>query len=182
MPNQTNIKRREFIRQSSIFAGASAVFPIAGWSSSDSLTFENNPFSLGIASGDPAPDGVVLWTRLAPDPLHGGGMPKQPVSVKWEVASDEQMKKIVAKGTASARPESGHSVHVEVHGLQSSRWYWYRFTVNAGSSPVGRTRTAPAASSAGRRTTPPTRRRRTHPAPAGGAAGTPGSRVPPRPG
>jgi alkaline phosphatase D len=41
-----------------------------------------NLFTLGIASGDPAPDGVVLWTRLAPDPLHGGGMPARSVPVR----------------------------------------------------------------------------------------------------
>ncbi len=136
----TNLKRRDFIRQSSVFAGASAIFPIKN----DTLTLADNPFTLGVASGDPWPDGVVLWTRLAPEPLHGGGMPNQVVPVKWEVATDERMQKVVARGTVTARPESGHSVHVEVHGLQPSRWYWYRFTVDSGSSPIGRTRTAPA--------------------------------------
>lgn len=144
MPRTTNLKRRDFIRQSTVFAGASTIFPFAGWSKNETLTFAGNPFTLGIASGDPWPDGVVLWTRLAPDPLHGGGMPNQVVPVKWEVAADERMQKVVARGTVVARPETGHSVHVEVRGLQPSRWYWYRFTLDAGSSPVGRTRTAPA--------------------------------------
>ncbi len=144
MARTIELKRREFILQSSTFIGASALFPTAGWSKSESVNFNDDPFTLGIASGDPWPDGVVLWTRLAPDPLNGGGIPNKIVPVKWEVAADEQMQKIVAKGTSLARPEMGHSVHVEVDGLQPSRWYWYRFTVDAGSSPVGRTRTAPA--------------------------------------
>ncbi|HEX4951319.1 MAG TPA: alkaline phosphatase D family protein [Blastocatellia bacterium] len=108
------------------------------------MTFADDPFKLGIASGDPWANSVVLWTRLAPDPLNGGGMPARAVPVKWEVATDERMQKVVAKGTATAKPEAGHSVHVEVTGLQPARWYWYRFTVDAGASPIGRTRTAPA--------------------------------------
>ena len=144
MLRKTNLRRRDFIRQSTYLAGATAIFPFPGWGKNETPTMAGNPFTLGIASGDPWPDGVVLWTRLAPDPLNGGGMSNRIVPVKWEVATDEQMQKIVARGTSMARPEMGHSVHVEVHGLQPSRWYWYRFTVDAGSSPVGRTRTAPA--------------------------------------
>jgi alkaline phosphatase D len=99
---------------------------------------------LGVASGDPAPDGVVLWTRLAPDPLAGGGMPDRPVAVDWQVAKDEHFRQVVAHGTDSARPELGHSVHVEVAGLECGSWYWYRFRCDGDISPVGRTRTAPA--------------------------------------
>ena len=137
MARTIELKRREFILQSSTFIGASALFPTAGWSKSESVNFNDDPFTLGIASGDPWPDGVVLWTRLAPDPLNGGGIPNKIVPVKWEVAADEQMQKIVAKGTSLARPEMGHSVHVEVHGLQPSRWYWYRFTVDAAPVRLG---------------------------------------------
>ena len=82
-----------------------------------------NPFTLGVASGDPLPDGVVLWTRLAPDPLAGGGMPTSAVKVKWQVASDERMQKVVRSGTATARPEYAHSVHVDVRGLEPARPY-----------------------------------------------------------
>src|ERR687887_2027827 len=67
------------------------------------------PFTLGVASGDPLPDGVVLWTRLAPDPLHGGGMPKTAVDVQWLVASDERMQSVVRSGTTSAVPDLAHS-------------------------------------------------------------------------
>lgn len=136
--------RRSFLIGGSSLVGASLLLPTAGWAKSDALTFADDPFSLGVASGDPWADSVVLWTRLAPDPLNGGGMPAKNVPVKWEVATDEKMQKVVASGTAIATPELGHSVHVEVFGLKPARWYWYRFTVDVGSSPVGRTKTAPA--------------------------------------
>jgi len=101
-------------------------------------------FTLGVASGDPLPDGVVLWTRLAPKPLDGGGMPDRVVDVEWEVATDEGFRQVVRRGVEPARPELGHSVHVEVGGLQSAAWYWYRFRSGNNESRVGRTRTAPA--------------------------------------
>ena len=85
------------------------------------------PFTLGVASGDPVPDGVVLWTRLAPDPLlQGGAMPNRPILVRWEVAHDERFGRVAAKGTVHARPESAHAVHVEVAGLGAGREYFYR--------------------------------------------------------
>jgi alkaline phosphatase D len=103
------------------------------------------PFTLGVASGDPVPDGVVLWTRLAPDPLvPGGGMPAQPVPVQWEVAADERFRRVVRRGTAHAAPDAAHSVHVEVGGLAAAATYWYRFKAGREISPVGRTRTGPA--------------------------------------
>jgi alkaline phosphatase D len=107
--------------------------------------FTTDPFSLGVASGDPASDGFVLWTRLAPDPLNGGGMPDAAVEVEWAVADDEQFRKIVQGGTALAQPEWAHSVHVEVAGLQPRRWYWYRFRAGDAQSAIGRSQTLPAA-------------------------------------
>lgn len=107
-----------------------------------------DPFRLGVASGDPLPNGVVLWTRLAPEPLAldgRGGMPRRPVPVQWQVAHDESFRRVVRRGTAVARPEWAHSVHVEAEGLDPGRWYHYRFRVNRDTSPIGRTRTAPAA-------------------------------------
>jgi alkaline phosphatase D len=89
--------------------------------------FRENPFSLGVASGEPAPDGVVLWTRIAPRPFQGGGMPMQPVPVRWQVAADERMANVERSGEAIAHPEVGHAVHVEVGGLDPARDYWYRF-------------------------------------------------------
>ncbi|HEX8498480.1 MAG TPA: alkaline phosphatase D family protein, partial [Actinomycetales bacterium] len=103
-------------------------------------------FTLGVASGDPSPDGVVLWTRLAPEPLAAdgrGGMPSRPVTVQWEVAEDDRFRRLVQRGRTVARPETGHSVHVELTGLRPGREYSYRFRVEGQVSPAGRTRTAP---------------------------------------
>lgn len=102
-----------------------------------------DPFTLGVASGEPTADGVVLWTRLAPDPLGGGGMPSRVVPVQWEIAEDEQFRRVVRRGNELARPEFAHSVHAEVDGLQPAAWYWYRFRTGNDISAIGRTRTAP---------------------------------------
>ncbi len=102
------------------------------------------PFSLGVASGDPLADSVVLWTRLAPDPLNGGMAP-EPVEVAWEVARDERFEAIVQDGSATASPELGHSVHVDVTGLEPGREYFYRFRFDGEVSSTGRTKTVPAA-------------------------------------
>jgi len=110
--------------------------------------FRDYPFPLGVASGDPWPESVVLWTRLAPEPLDGGGMPTANVEVGWEVARDRAFRDIALKGTVIARPELGHAVHVEAQGLQPGREYWYRFHAGSEVSPAGRTKTAPAAGSA----------------------------------
>ncbi|HVU23415.1 MAG TPA: alkaline phosphatase D family protein [Opitutus sp.] len=113
--------------------------------------FPAYPFALGVASGDPLPDGVVLWTRLAPSPLDGGGMPPEAVEVTWQVAEDEAMTRVVREGAAIADPAWAHSVHVEVTGLRPDRWYWYRFKAGSEVSPKGRTRTMPAAGAAAER-------------------------------
>ncbi|RMG41943.1 MAG: alkaline phosphatase [Planctomycetota bacterium] len=108
--------------------------------------FRDDPFALGVASGDPTPDGVVIWTRLAPRPLEsGGGMKPLDVAVRWEIAEDERFRRVVTAGEAVASAKLGHSVHVEVGGLRPQRWYFYRFRVGDAESPVGRTRTMPAA-------------------------------------
>ena len=101
------------------------------------------PFTLGIASGDPLPDGVVLWTRLAPDPLNGGGLDKRAIPVQWEVALDANFNNIVKRGNEVSKPRLGHSIHVEVDGLEPSTWYYYRFKARDHISPTGRTKTAP---------------------------------------
>lgn len=101
-------------------------------------------FRLGVASGDPLPDGVVLWTRLVPAPFDpAGGMEPSPVTVEWQVAEDEGFTRIVRDGAATARPEYAHSVHVDVRGLRPWRHYFYRFRAAGQLSPTGRTRTAP---------------------------------------
>jgi hypothetical protein len=111
--------------------------------------FDVNPFRLGVTAGDPLPDGFVIWTRLAPDPLaYGSGMPNAPMAVKWEVAADRGFRTVVRSGEAIARPELGHSVHVEVEGLEPARAYFYRFTVGDERSGVGRAKTAPVVGAA----------------------------------
>jgi len=105
------------------------------------------PFSLGVASGSPLPDSVILWTRILPDPLDANSAPRLAVPLRWEVAHDEAFRRIAAKGSAIATPELAHSVRVNVTGLQPGRWYFYRFLFGDAVSPVGRTRTAPAAGS-----------------------------------
>ncbi|HVT27758.1 MAG TPA: alkaline phosphatase D family protein [Lacipirellulaceae bacterium] len=107
--------------------------------------FPNDPFRLGVASGDPTASGVVLWTRLAPEPLEPtGGMEPHKVNIAWEIAADDAMRRVVKRGTAIAAPELAHSVHVEVDNLEPGRWYWYRFRAGDAESPIGRTRTMPA--------------------------------------
>ncbi|MGP4115415.1 alkaline phosphatase D family protein [Streptomyces sp. 4N509B] len=103
-------------------------------------------FTLGVASGEPLPEAVVIWTRLAPDPLapFGGMDPERSVPVEWEVAESEDFRRVVRRGTAFARPEYAHTVHVDVRGLRPWRHYFYRFRARGQISPVGRTRTAPA--------------------------------------
>ena len=105
------------------------------------------PFTLGVASGDPRPNGFVLWTRLAPRPLDPdghGGMGLRIVRVLYEVATDRRFRHIVRRGSAEATPGLGHSLHPEVYGLEPDRVYFYRFSVGGHLSPTGRTRTTPS--------------------------------------
>ncbi len=142
------IDRRTFVKLGG--AGAAALifgygpFTDKVWSQP---RFSAYPFKLGVASGDPGPNGVVLWTRLAPDPLADngfGGMPRnRAVEVRWEVATDEGFRRVVRSGTELARPELGHSVHAEVFRLSPGREYFYRFRAGGETSPVGRTKTTP---------------------------------------
>ncbi|MET7699822.1 alkaline phosphatase D family protein [Streptomyces sp. NPDC005485] len=137
--------RRRFLTAGAAVLGAAASAQL--WLPTSARAAEtplpDGVFSLGVASGDPLPDGIVLWTRLAPDPLNGGGMPDRVVTVEWEIAEDGRFRKTVRRGVAPARPELGHSVHVDVRGLRPDRAYWYRFRTAGQLSPAGRTRTAP---------------------------------------
>jgi alkaline phosphatase D len=143
------IGRRRFLTA----AGAAAALafsthlPAAGAAAAAELKarrITTNPFTLGVASGDPLPESVLLWTRLAPDPYApDGGLPAERVEVEWELAYDERFLFVVKRGTATAHPEFHHTVHVEVPGLLSERPYYYRFRTGTWISPVGRTRTAP---------------------------------------
>jgi alkaline phosphatase D len=137
--------RREFVADSLRGAAAFIAFgALPGRRDDPSWNARAYPFTLGVASGDPAPDGFVAWTRLAPDPVRGGGMPARPVSVVWEVAADDTFRRILRRGQVRAIPELAHAVHVEVAGLSPAREYFYRFVAGGEVSPVGRALTAPA--------------------------------------
>jgi alkaline phosphatase D len=151
------LTRRRFLGRSARMAALSALWADALMVDPRALAaprqpssrFPHSPFALGVASGDPLDDGVVIWTRLALDPLAvGGGLTPEAVRVVWEVAEDERFAKMVARGNVDAQPARAHAVHVEVNGLRPARPYWYRFRVGSWESPVGRTRTAPAAGAA----------------------------------
>jgi alkaline phosphatase D len=146
----SRLSRRRFLTLTGV-ATASMPAAMYGLSSAPAWAaprFPDTPFTLGVASGDPMPDGVVLWTRLAPEPLEPdgrGGMPPYQLPVSWQVATDAGFRDIVRAGVETATPELAHSVHPEVSGLQAGREYYYRFRAGDQLSPVGRTRTAPAA-------------------------------------
>ena len=108
------------------------------------VSFDSYPFTLGVASGYPSPSGVVLWTRLM-------GLEPLEIPVRWEVAADEAMRQVIFSGETTADPAWAHSARVEVQGLEPDRWYWYRFTAGDARSPIGRTRTAPAAAASTQR-------------------------------
>ncbi|GEC03716.1 alkaline phosphatase [Streptomyces spinoverrucosus] len=144
----SGVSRRGFLGFSAAGAGA-VLLGTGSWTASAAYAAPAHlayPFTLGVASGDPLHDGVVLWTRLAPEAFAedgSGGMPDRPVRVEYEVARDERFRAVVRRGSVVATPELGHSVHPEVSGLQPARDYFYRFRVGRHISPVGRTRTAP---------------------------------------
>jgi len=142
------LDRRRFMQFAGVGTAAAVGLqvPTLGASLAAAEVNPGDTFSLGVASGDPLPNGVVLWTRLAPDPLAldgHGGMAEEPVKVRWEVSKDESFRQVVRRGVELADPESGHAVHAEVSGLAPGRDYYYRFIADGETSPVGRTRTAP---------------------------------------
>ncbi len=122
--------------------------PTTAPATATTVPIAGDPFRLGVASGDPTQDSVILWTRLAPAPLDvAGGMPAAPIAVDWEVLAEDEGQEwedVVAHGRTVADPTDAHSLHVDATGLESGTWYRYRFRVGPWTSPVGRTRTAPA--------------------------------------
>lgn len=137
--------RRVFMQrllQLSSLAALSHAFP--GYAAEKSQAY---PFTLGVASGSPRSDSVILWTRLLADALSTTPLVAVPLKVLWEIAEDEQFRQIVNKGEVTALPELAHSVHVEATGLKPGRWYWYRFMHGDAVSQAGRTRTTPEADS-----------------------------------
>jgi alkaline phosphatase D len=152
--------RRSFLHTAGALGLSGAVGAVAAWPAgalpsrlaserptAAELPLPADPFTLGVASGDPSPDGFVIWTRLAPEPLAPdglAGMPSRRVSVQWEVARDPRMRDVARRGTAEAVPDSSHAVHVELSDLEAGREYWYRFRAGRHVSRTGRALTAPA--------------------------------------
>ncbi len=135
--------RRDFLSDVTRAAALCAVVPNV-WRVTTRPRLVDDPFTLGVASGDPTATGGVLWTRLAPRPFEpDGGMGDRTVVV-WEVADDDSFKRIVKSGRATAAEELSYSVHVNVDGLTPDRWYFYRFQVDQATSQTGKFRTAPA--------------------------------------
>jgi len=133
--------------------GALAAPALIGCATSAAPTWTSDPFSLGVAAGDPASDGFVLWTRLAPDPVSAdpkqpGGLPnrlaKTNIEIAYEIAADPNMREILRRGAAVAEAAHAHSVHLEIHGLAPGRPYWYRFTSGAAQSRIGKAASLPA--------------------------------------
>jgi alkaline phosphatase D len=106
------------------------------------IELPGDPFTLGVASGDPDNESVVLWTRLAPSPLDGGGMPTDDVRVQWEASAALDFTSLIATGSEVAIAAHGHSVHA-IALLPPGTWF-YRFRVGEYVSPIGITRPAPA--------------------------------------
>jgi alkaline phosphatase D len=136
------ISRREFNRLAAA-TGALALVPLG--SARAQVRFTNDPFQLGVASGDPAADGFVIWTRLAPEPFDTDYLGQTIFEVTWEVAEDSAFAHIAKQGVAWARPHLAHAVHVVVDGLQPGREYFYRFRIGRYESAAGRAMTCPAA-------------------------------------
>jgi alkaline phosphatase D len=139
-----SIQRRALLEQAALATAAAHTLwlPRSAWSQT---RIRSNPFTLGIASGSPTNDGIVLWTRLAPSGLFGASsLGSDNITVRWEIARDEGFTRIVQSGQAQALAQLAHSVHVEVAGLEGGRGYFYRFMVGEWTSTTGRTRTLPA--------------------------------------
>jgi len=138
----TRISRRTLLRTGG--AAAVVLYGSAIPTARAGPGFADYPFKLGVASGEPTPNGIVLWTRLAPDPLNGGGLGDATYRVRFEVANDPSFLDILHRGETGAGPEEAHTVHAEITGgLKPEHEYWYRFESEGHESPVGRFRTAP---------------------------------------
>jgi alkaline phosphatase D len=145
--NPAPVSRRAFLSGTATVAALAAMGQIPAFESAaaaPAIPGGGYPFRLGVASGSPIPDGVVLWTRLVPDLfVAGGGMPRRKLPVDWEVATDPGMHHVVRRGSAWALPQLAHSVHVQLRGLRPDHDYFYRFRYRQDVTEVGHTRTAP---------------------------------------
>ncbi len=141
--------RRNFLTGTAALAALAAAPRVIGRACAGAPVWaKGDPFVLGVAAGDPMPDGFVIWTRLAPEPLSPdpetpGGMSGPDVLVAYQIAKDPAFKEVVRSGEAPAEAKYAYSVHLEVNGLEPARPYWYRFSSGGAQSRVGRAMTAP---------------------------------------
>lgn len=138
------ISRRTFLGATAAGAAALIVRPVVGRSQAGAA-----PFLHGVASGDPLAERVIIWTRVTPGPdaVPGSGIGSS-VDVQWQVASDPAFTSVVASGVTTTTAARDHTVKVDVGGLRAGADHWFRFTALGSTSPVGRTRTTPAAGTA----------------------------------
>jgi alkaline phosphatase D len=141
--NRTQLRRRDVIRAGGAAGAAVLVVPGLSLATAEAAS---EYFQHGVASGDPLPDRVILWTRLTPTAESTPGSGAGPLAtVGWQVATDAGFTNVVAGGSSSTGPGKDHTVKVDAAGLAAGRWYFYRFSYRGEHSPAGRTRTAPAA-------------------------------------
>lgn len=138
-----DMMRRALLK--SVYAATFLLPSAAAWSQ---VKLSKNPFALGVASGSPTHNSVVLWTRLLDEGIFTSNLPNQDIPVKWELALDSQFGKTVKSGFINAAPALAHSVHAEVTDLPSNTWFHYRFSAGGHTSPTGKTRTFAAPNSA----------------------------------
>lgn len=131
-----NLIRRAFLK--SVYAATVLLPSAAAWSQ---VKLTKNPFNLGVASGSPTHNSVVLWSRLFDEGVFSSNIPNQDIPVKWELALDSQFTKIAKSGFANAVAALAHSVHAEVSDLPPNTWFYYRFSVGGHTSRTGKTRT-----------------------------------------
>ncbi|MFI2433942.1 alkaline phosphatase D family protein [Streptomyces sp. NPDC018693] len=145
-PNSLTPRRRTVVKA----AAATAVLAAPLAATHSARAADDAPaFLHGVASGDPLPDGVLLWTRVTPTAAATPGSGLGPdTEVEWIVARDRSLTDIVAKGSVTATAASDHTVKADVRGLAPATDYWFRFSAGGTDSPVARTRTAPAADAA----------------------------------
>ncbi len=144
------VGRRTVLQSGLAAAGVISMPYLVRQATAQSLT-GFDPFPFSVASGDPTQDAVVIWTRLARSINEFTPVAAGPVAAEWVLATDPTMTNILRQGVAMAQPEYGFSVHVDVQGLAPDRHYWYNFRVGGSASPIGRTRTLPAAETASSR-------------------------------
>ncbi|EON22257.1 MULTISPECIES: alkaline phosphatase D family protein [Nocardioides] len=140
------VPRRTILASAGALTAATAASAAASAGVAAKPGQEHRVFQHGVASGDPRPGRVVLWTRVTPSPDATPGSGRgSAVDVEWEVALDERFRKVVRRGTARTSAARDHTVKIDATRLAPDTWHFYRFRVGRHVSPVGRTWTAPRA-------------------------------------